>query len=104
MAVAVAVAGLTKRFFNHIQKDFLINVWGYYYYFRYAGRSRYPEPCCNFREYYYFDAPLLSFEVSWGLQPLEKFSVWDGGTILHFIIKDMVHNKKYGSMDPYLLL
>ena len=28
-AVAVAVAGLTKRFFNHIQKDFLINVWGY---------------------------------------------------------------------------
>ena len=29
-AVAVAVAGLTKRFFNHIQKDFLINVWGYW--------------------------------------------------------------------------
>ena len=28
-AVAVAVAGLPKRFFNHIQKDFLINVWGY---------------------------------------------------------------------------
>ena len=27
--VAVAVAGLTKRFFNHIQKDFLINVWGF---------------------------------------------------------------------------
>ena len=27
-AVAVAVAGLTKIFFNHIQKDFLINVWG----------------------------------------------------------------------------
>ena len=26
---AVAVAGLTKRFFDHIQKDFLINVWGY---------------------------------------------------------------------------
>ena len=26
--VAVAVAGLTERFFNHIQKDFLINVWG----------------------------------------------------------------------------
>ena len=26
--VAVLVAGLTKRFFNHIQKDFLINVWG----------------------------------------------------------------------------
>ena len=25
---AVAVAGLTKRFLNHIQKDFLINVWG----------------------------------------------------------------------------
>ena len=29
MVVAVPVAGLTKRFFNHIQKDFLINVWGY---------------------------------------------------------------------------
>ena len=27
--VAVPVAGLTKRFFNHIQKDFLINFWGY---------------------------------------------------------------------------
>ena len=27
--VAVRVAGLTKRFFNHIQKDFLINVWVY---------------------------------------------------------------------------
>ena len=27
---AVAVAGLTKRFLNHIQKDFLINVWVYY--------------------------------------------------------------------------
>ena len=26
--VAVSVAGLTKRFLNHIQKDFLINVWG----------------------------------------------------------------------------
>ena len=26
---AVPVAGLTKRFFNHIQKDFLINVWVY---------------------------------------------------------------------------
>ena len=26
---AVAVAGLTKRFFHHIQKDFLINVWVY---------------------------------------------------------------------------
>ena len=25
---AVAVAGLTKRYFNHIQKDFLINIWG----------------------------------------------------------------------------
>ena len=25
---AVPVAGLTKRLFNHIQKDFLINVWG----------------------------------------------------------------------------
>ena len=29
VAVAVPVAGLTKRFFNHIQKDFLINVWGH---------------------------------------------------------------------------
>ena len=29
MAAAVPVAGLTKRSFNHIQKDFLINVWGY---------------------------------------------------------------------------
>ena len=28
-AVAVAVAGLTKKIFNYIQKDFLINVWGY---------------------------------------------------------------------------
>ena len=27
--VAVAVAGLTKRFVNHIQKDFLVNVKGY---------------------------------------------------------------------------
>ena len=27
--VAVAVAGLTTRFLNHIQKDFLINVWGH---------------------------------------------------------------------------
>ncbi len=27
-AVAVAVADLTKRVFNHIQKDVLINVWG----------------------------------------------------------------------------
>ena len=26
--VAAPVAGLTKRFLNHIQKDFLINVWG----------------------------------------------------------------------------
>ena len=43
MAVAVAVAvvvsgggavaGLTKRFFNHIQKDFLINDWGYLRFF-----------------------------------------------------------------------
>ena len=31
VAVAVAVLGLTKKLFNHIQKDFLINVWGYYY-------------------------------------------------------------------------
>ena len=28
VAVAVAVAGITKTFSNHIQKDFLINVWG----------------------------------------------------------------------------
>ena len=28
VAVAVPVAGLTKRFLNHIQKVFLINVWG----------------------------------------------------------------------------
>ena len=28
VAVAVPVAGLTKRFFNHIQKNFLINLWG----------------------------------------------------------------------------
>ena len=27
-AVAVAVAGLKKSFFNHVQKDFLIKVWG----------------------------------------------------------------------------
>ena len=26
---AVAVAGLTKGFLNHIQKDFLLNVWVY---------------------------------------------------------------------------
>ena len=26
--VAVPVAGLTKGFFDHIHKDFLINVWG----------------------------------------------------------------------------
>ena len=26
---SVAVAGLTKRLFNHIQKDFLINVYVY---------------------------------------------------------------------------
>ena len=29
VAVAMPVAGLTKRFSNHIQKDFLINVWGF---------------------------------------------------------------------------
>ena len=29
VAVAVPVAGLTKRFCNHIQKDFSINVWIY---------------------------------------------------------------------------
>ena len=29
VAVAVPVAGLTKTAFDHIQKDFLINVWGY---------------------------------------------------------------------------
>ena len=28
VAMDVAAAGLTKRFFNPIQKDFLINVWG----------------------------------------------------------------------------
>ena len=28
VAVAVPVAGITKRFFNHIQKDFLLNVGG----------------------------------------------------------------------------
>ena len=28
VAVAVPVAGLTKRFLNHIQKDFFINVCG----------------------------------------------------------------------------
>ena len=28
VAVAVPVAGLTKRFFDHIQKKFLLNVWG----------------------------------------------------------------------------
>ena len=36
VAVAVPVAGLTKRIFNHIQKDFLINVWG--------QCDRFPEP------------------------------------------------------------
>ena len=29
-AVAVAVAGLPKRFFDHIQKDFLSNDWGFF--------------------------------------------------------------------------
>ena len=29
VAVAVPVAGLTKGFLNHIQKEILINVWGY---------------------------------------------------------------------------
>ena len=29
VVVAAPVAGLTKSFFNHLQKDFLINVWGY---------------------------------------------------------------------------
>ena len=29
VAVVVPVAGLTKRFFNHIQQDFLINVCVY---------------------------------------------------------------------------
>ena len=28
VAVAVVVAGLAKKKINHIQKDFLINVWG----------------------------------------------------------------------------
>ena len=31
--VPVPVAGLTKRFLNHIQKDFLINDWGYLRFF-----------------------------------------------------------------------
>ena len=31
VAVAVAVAGLPKRFFNHIKKNFLINIWGYFF-------------------------------------------------------------------------
>ena len=30
VALAVPVAGLTKICFNRIQKDFLINVWGYF--------------------------------------------------------------------------
>ena len=29
VAVPVPVAGLTQRFFHHIQTDFLINVWSY---------------------------------------------------------------------------
>ena len=29
VAMAVPVAGLIKRFVNHIQQNFLINVWGY---------------------------------------------------------------------------
>ena len=29
VVVPVPLDGLTKRFFDHIQKDFLINVWGY---------------------------------------------------------------------------
>ena len=29
VALPVPVAGLTKRFFNHIEKDFSINVWGF---------------------------------------------------------------------------
>ena len=32
--VAVPVASLTKRFFNHIKKDFLINVWGYNHFWK----------------------------------------------------------------------
>ena len=47
VAVAVPVAGLTKRFFNHIQKDFLINVWGYVQ--KMARTCVYPKNCmCNF--------------------------------------------------------
>ena len=38
---AVAMAGLTKRFFNHIQKDFLINVWGH----RIFGRFGLKKSC-----------------------------------------------------------
>ena len=29
VAVAVPAPGLTKKIFNHIEKDFLIYVWGY---------------------------------------------------------------------------
>ena len=44
LAVAVPVAGLTKRFFNHIQKDFSINVWGYHKFYRKVPQNRcYPQ-------------------------------------------------------------
>ena len=62
--VVVPVAGLTKRFFNHIQKDFLINVWGY----------------CRGRTFLYFcffssapcgTAPSRTFQENWdALSPL----------------------------------
>ena len=37
VAVAVRVIGLTKKFSNHIQKDFLINVCGYQFYAEFCG-------------------------------------------------------------------
>ena len=51
---AVAVAGLTKRFFNHIQKDFLINVWVYFHSLK------------------YFELPLAS---PW-MNPIDQMTLW----------------------------
>ena len=45
VAVAVAVVGLTKRFFNHIQKDFLINVWGIILHLYDDSSYKLGEPC-----------------------------------------------------------
>ena len=59
---AVAVAGLPKRFFNHIQKDFLINVWVYFF---------------------------------WNKKTREMGKRHKN--IPNFIIKNMIHNKKYGN-------